>query len=299
MDPQSPSPSSRRQVFARRLLSTLALWSLVGAALYQRSDQALTLLIGFFGVMGCVEFARMLCHEPKGVTHGRFGLGLNLLYWVLALWHSLKRHEAPPMALDLAALCLSAQGAFLLCYRRPLEGSQTLQQIFATVFSTLYGCVFFGFVLRLLYSRPDGNQETAMAWLFYLLAVTKFSDMGAYAVGVLFGRHKMIPHISPAKSWEGLIGAALGSGLAAWSMHAIFGPALGAVSGVSALLLPMVICALAISGDLAESVLKRCLSTKDSGHALPGIGGVLDLTDSILFTAPVLYFYLNHFAARA
>jgi phosphatidate cytidylyltransferase len=117
--------------------------------------------------------------------------------------------------------------------------------------------------------------------------------MGAYALGVLIGKHKMIPHISPAKSWEGFVGAFIASFAGALTLLLLIPDKLLPLSLTQGLIIAPILCLTAISGDLAESVIKRCTHIKDSGHALPGIGGILDLTDSLLFTAPIFYFYLS------
>ncbi len=129
--------------------------------------------------------------------------------------------------------------------------------------------------------------------LLWLLAVTKFTDMGAYITGSLFGKHKMIPHISPGKTWEGFFGAILFAQLAACGIYALIPEKLSALdSWRHVIALGFLLALLAVIGDLAESVVKRSLHAKDSGNMLPGIGGGLDLIDSICFTAPALYFYL-------
>jgi phosphatidate cytidylyltransferase len=117
--------------------------------------------------------------------------------------------------------------------------------------------------------------------------------MGAYLTGSLVGKHKLVPHISPHKSWEGLAGAlvfAVGGSYGLWVLIpgklAVFGPMDVAILG---LLLGLA----AVIGDLAESIVKRSAEAKDSGGLLPGIGGVLDLIDSLLFTAPILFFYMR------
>jgi phosphatidate cytidylyltransferase len=200
------------------------------------------------------------------------------------------------MWLDLAALTASVHGSFLLCYRHQLEGALTLQRIFNTVFGVVYTVIFFGFIVRLMYFQPDGIGITGFFLVLFLIMVTKFSDMGAYAFGVVLGKHKMIPHISPAKSWEGFVGAFVGSFVAAIILLLAIPEKIAPIGWLHGMILAPVLCATAVTGDLAESVLKRCVAIKDSGHKLPGIGGILDLTDSLLFTAPVFYFYLSAIA---
>jgi phosphatidate cytidylyltransferase len=200
------------------------------------------------------------------------------------------------MWFDLAALTVAVQGAFLLCYRHELEGEATLQRIFSTVFGVVYTVIFFGFIVRLMYFRADGTGITGVFLMLYLVMVTKFSDMGAYLLGSLIGKHKMIPHISPAKSWEGLVGAVLASTIASVVLLATIPQHLAPLTWMHGFILVPILVFVAVTGDLAESVIKRCLEIKDTGHKLPGIGGILDLTDSLLFTAPIFYFYLSAIA---
>mgnify|MGYP000450384696 FL=1 len=118
--------------------------------------------------------------------------------------------------------------------------------------------------------------------------------MGAYIVGSMMGRHKMILHVSPGKTWEGFGGALLFSQIAACGLYALFPEYLSFFkSWGHVIFLGVLLSVLAVIGDLAESVLKRAINAKDSGKMLPGIGGSLDLIDSICFTAPALYFYLE------
>lgn len=128
-------------------------------------------------------------------------------------------------------------------------------------------------------------------FLLGAVLLVKSSDIGAYAVGMTVGRHKLIPWLSPGKTREGLAGgvataALVGTGLAVLtpvgdSIAAI--PLwLGAVAGAVAALTGQL-------GDLAESLLKRDAGVKDSGAILPGMGGILDVVDSLLFAGPALY----------
>jgi phosphatidate cytidylyltransferase len=293
--PTAPAPSKGR-VFFSRLFSTLLLWAIISAAIQWKSDWLLITLTGFFGVAGAVEYYRLLRSDVHARSFNFLGLCICLAYWGTMMWWVVRHKVAPPMWLDLAALTASVHGAFLLCYRHQLEGVITLQRIFATVFGVVYTVIFFGFIARLMYFQGDGEHTTGLFLVVFLVMVTKFSDMGAYVLGVIFGRHKMIPHISPAKSWEGLAGAFLFSFAAAALLLWWIPEKLAPLTLWPGLALAPVLCATAISGDLAESVLKRCTAIKDSGHKFPGIGGILDLTDSLLFTAPVFYFYLSAIA---
>lgn len=128
------------------------------------------------------------------------------------------------------------------------------------------------------------------------ILTVKASDIGAYFTGMSIGRHKMIPWLSPGKSWEGLVGgiafAAAVGGLLAWWSGSLPDPrdqvpvALGAVTGA-------VLGVVGPFGDLAESLLKRNAGAKDSGATLPGMGGLLDVVDSPLLAGPVVWWALH------
>lgn len=285
------SPPSKRRVFMSRLFSTLILWAIIWAAVKWNKDWLLISLIGFFGVAGAVEYFRLLRIDAQARSFNFLGLVICLAYWGTMMWWLIGLKKVPDMWLELAALTASVHGAFLLCYRHKLEGTITLQRIFSTVFGVVYTVIFFGFIARLMFFH-NTEATTGLYLVIYLVMVTKFSDMGAYAFGVLFGKHKMIPHISPAKSWEGLVGAFVTSFAGAVIMLYFKPEELLPLTWTHGLILAPILCAAGITGDLAESVIKRCTAIKDSGHAFPGIGGILDLTDSLLFTAPVFYFYM-------
>jgi len=117
--------------------------------------------------------------------------------------------------------------------------------------------------------------------------------MGAYVTGSLIGKHLLVPHISPKKTWEGFFGALAFSAGGGWGLLKLMPDELAWFTQLDALVLGVGLGFAAIIGDLAESIIKRSADAKDSGRMLPGIGGALDLIDSILFTAPLMYFYLR------
>jgi len=131
-------------------------------------------------------------------------------------------------------------------------------------------------------------QEHGLLPLLYLIAVAKMVDNGALFVGTLWGRHKLAPEISPAKTVEGVCGG-LFTGIAS---AVLLGPLCVGGRFLFFMIFGLTIGLLSILGDLAESLLKRRAGVKDSASLFPGIGGVLDLMDSILLSAPVGYFLL-------
>ncbi|MDR2770448.1 MAG: phosphatidate cytidylyltransferase [Clostridiales Family XIII bacterium] len=151
----------------------------------------------------------------------------------------------------------------------------------ATLTGILYIC-FFSYHVSLVEQLP---QHGRMVWLIFLAAFG--TDILAFFTGRVFGRHKLCPGISPKKTTEGAVGGFIGSVLFCGAFGYLFLPALlvhclilGAIGGVVSQL-----------GDLTASVFKRNLGIKDFGDLIPGHGGILDRFDSVLFTAPVIYYY--------
>ncbi len=287
--PARPAPS-KGKVFFIRLGSTLALWTLVTVALLMKLDWLLVVLTVLAGLGTSAEYFRLEAGDPRAKYYRWVGFGLCVVFWVLVAWLTIPQGKEPPWWLEVAMLAATMQLAFLPALAHALEGRATLVRIHFTIFGVVYTALTLGFLIRILFMEGPGSGRHL---LLMTVMVTKFSDMGAYAFGSWFGRHKMIPHISPAKTWEGLGGAFTGCYVAMVSMMLAVPEQLAPLNWTYALILAPILCIAAVIGDLAESVLKRCHSIKDSGTKLPGIGGILDLTDSLLFTAPLCYFYLR------
>ena len=138
-----------------------------------------------------------------------------------------------------------------------------------------------------------GLREQAPGTLLTLVGLTVVADSAAYFAGRRFGRRKLAPSISPGKTWEGAIGAALGVSLYILILLGL-APDLLPGPGLAVLAVAWLLLALSIVGDLFESALKRRAGVKDSGNLLPGHGGVLDRIDALLFVGPFAWFYLLH-----
>lgn len=136
------------------------------------------------------------------------------------------------------------------------------------------------------------HQEQGWSWLVFLIAVCKAGDVAAYLIGTAFGRHKLIPEVSPNKSWEGAFASLGGSLLAAWAVAAWAFPA-GQAPATTLWLGAAVVTNLGAQfGDLAESLIKRAGGVKDSAVAIPAFGGTFDLVDSFLLASPALANFL-------
>jgi phosphatidate cytidylyltransferase len=289
-----PPARLKPRTFFKRLISWLILWIIAIFAIFSGWQITSFLLIAAFGLAGQWEF--YLAQQEKGhKVFKQSGLFCGALLF-FTTWYFLIQNPDQARLMPLGeelVLVFSILGAFIRLVVNPQESQAPIITAALTILGLMYVPFLFNFVAVLAFLPGDQNVNRFL--IVYLLAVTKFSDVGAYVVGSLIGRHKMIPKVSPGKTWEGFAGAILTSLVISVAMaHWMGGHALTLTSAVVlGLLLPLV----SVLGDLAESVVKRDASIKDSGRSIPGIGGALDLIDSILFTAPVLYFYLQFTAA--
>jgi phosphatidate cytidylyltransferase len=157
---------------------------------------------------------------------------------------------------------------------------------------TLGGAIYTGGLLGYAPLLASVEETTThgggQTWMLMALLGTAACDTGAYLVGSLVGRHKLIPHISPGKTWEGLFGGVLGAVLAALALSGLL-----KIGWEEAVLLGVLVCVAAVCGDLVESLIKRAVGVKDSGTIIPGHGGILDRVDSILFVTVAVYWFVT------
>lgn len=285
----------------KRLLSTIALWSIVIGTVYFFHATGGVVLLAVFSTLAQHEFNNLL--EKSSIAPWQwatlafgfvlvllFGLNLQSLLGETS-WFS-QRCIIYLWILAAIALTLGALG----CVKNPA----TPNRLAGSVLSVAYVpgmMVFYALIVRdfghnATVSFPDrshpGIDDVGLA--IWVIAVAKFTDVGGYLVGRAIGKHKLAPSISPGKTWEGVaggIGLATLVSLAIWTfaphwMPFWFSPTL-------ALLLPLPIGIAAIISDLSESAFKRRAGVKDSGNCIPGIGGALDLADSLLLAGPVAY----------
>jgi phosphatidate cytidylyltransferase len=287
-----PLPSS----FLPRLLSTVLLWAAVVAVYVLRSEPGFAIMISIPVLISLWEYFALL--KSGGIAHHR-GMGMTAAVILIALNFLLLRSTSGLLQwsvfpCEYAVMAFFVMALFLREYGRNNPGRATAEAITFTLFGVVYIPWLFLFMAKLLYLTPHDEQGylTGQYLVLFVIAVTKFTDVGAFLCGSLFGRTPFFPNISPKKTWEGIIGGmALGVLVGAGVFH-FFGQHLPSFSVGLVCGLSFVLAIAGVAGDLAESLLKRSVHTKDSGHALPGIGGGLDLIDSLLFTLPLFYFIL-------
>ncbi len=279
--------------FYRRLLSTVILWILVCVTVFSGHEVGFFALILLMGMTSLWEFYRML--DGRDMPNFKyFGSILGAIFFI-GSFIILRQFGITALA-DFEEATLV--GIVLLVFVRQmvkgLDASPPLASMAYTLFGLLYIVFLFNFMTKIVYVTPrlESGVVTGQFYVLYLMVVTKFSDMGAYVTGSLIGKHPMVPRISPKKTWEGFCGAIGFSLLGSFGMLWLLGDRLALLNPTHATVLGLSLGFAAVVGDLAESVVKRATAAKDSGGILPGIGGTLDLIDSLLFTAPLLFFYL-------
>ena len=204
--------------------------------------------------------------------------------------------NAPEKAPDLLLLTL-AVFMIVLLITQTFRFQKDFSKMLTGIGVTLLGVIYVVFLGGFLVSMRVGFDETVVPFLStkllgYFFLVVMGSDVGAYFIGKSIGKRKLVPSISPNKTWEGFIGGImLVTGFAALSTL-IFFPELPYKISIP---LAMVMAVVGVSGDLAESAMKRGAKTKDAANLLPGHGGLLDRLDSLLFNAPILYYFARFY----
>ena len=288
---------SKAKIFLRRLITSVILWTVILAALFSSSslvsDGVFLIIVVVLALAGLTDFYGLA--EKRGVACfkwcGLLGGALLMVGTFLNLIGRIGTQGSPARVNDFETgfIILFVLG---LCVRQLVSksGASGITAIATTLLGLMYVPWLLNFIQKInFFPNVDGKY-----FLLYFILVTKFSDMGAYSVGSLIGRHKMIPRISPGKTWEGFAGAVLVSTAASLVFVHFFGGKMAGMNLFHATILGVILSVTAVIGDLIESLFKREAGVKDSGRLFPGIGGILDLLDSLLFNAPIMYLYLRH-----
>jgi phosphatidate cytidylyltransferase len=251
-----------------------------------------TVLVAVWGTLAALEFYRLVA-AAKVPPLTYFGLVWTLLF-ILSGDATLRNVIEPYFDLNLMVPLLLTIAVVI-----PLTGLLLRPQkaeAFTSWAWTLAGILYVGWLLSFLVALR--GAEDGRNWVFFALFTTFASDTAAFFVGRAWGRRKLAPSISPAKTWEGAIAGIFGAML----ISLIFVPGyfftwpnplhLPRLGYWSAVLLGLFVSILGQVGDLAESLFKRNMGVKDSGQLIPGHGGLLDRMDSVVFAGVVVYWYL-------
>lgn len=269
------APARTRQFDLRRLYTALALIPVVYIIIVHLVPWALTLLLLVVGSIALLELYNLSFSSrisPLLLGVGLAGFGLTLI-------QSHFSFSSSELLVGSALVALATVSASAVSTAHRWNDALVV----------LLGLLYIGFPLSTVVStRALSGGE----WLVLFLAVVTWaSDTGAYYVGTLWGKHPLLPSISPKKTVEGVLGGlilAVGVALLAQQWFA------SQLSLMDSLILGLLLTGMGLVGDLFESVIKRRTGVKDSGGILPGHGGMLDRLDSLLFTAPTFYYYVAY-----
>jgi phosphatidate cytidylyltransferase len=284
-DASADSPS-RANSLALRVASVSVLIPIVIAAAWWPWSTAI--LVGICIVLAIFEFAGIM---RRGGYAPRLWVGLLIS---LTFCTAAALQPVTPFDLSGAIICLSIIGS--LIYELIPGDRRSSLESWALTFAGAYyvgGLLSYFILLGQLNTPLHGGWLAFLhippgtSWILLALVVTWLQDTTAFFVGRLIGRHKMAPVLSPKKSWEGAAGGFVASALSAMLTVAVLGLP---ISYVTAALMGATAGVVGPLGDLVESLIKRQIGIKDSGQLIPGHGGILDRIDSLLFTAPVIYY---------
>lgn len=269
------APARTRQFDLRRLYTALALIPAVYIIIVHLVPWALTLLLLVVGSIALLELYNLSFSSrisPLLLGVGLAGFGLTLI-------QSHFSFSSSELLVGSALVALATVSASAVSTAHRWNDALVV----------LLGLLYIGFPLSTVVStRALSGGE----WLVLFLAVVTWaSDTGAYYVGTLWGKHPLLPSISPKKTVEGVLGGlilAVGVALLAQQWFA------SQLSLMDSMILGLLLTGMGLVGDLFESVIKRRTGVKDSGGILPGHGGMLDRLDSLLFTAPTFYYYVAY-----
>jgi phosphatidate cytidylyltransferase len=286
----------------RSLLMRLRTWwviAVVMTVVVLLGRPAVVIFVGLVSLLGMREYLSLVPERPRYrqvVIWAYLSIPLQYL-WIYLGWYELFIIFVPVLVFLLLTMRI-------VLLREP-EG-------FIHAVGTLHwGMMILVFCfshVAYLLALPDGSNPAggAVGWFLYLVLLTEFNDIAQALWGRPFGRHKVIPAVSPGKSWEGLAGGILCTTVLAVLLAPVLTPLGGAPTRFPALAAPgsfllspwsalagLLIAVAGFFGDLTMSAVKRDCHVKDSGSLLPGQGGILDRIDSLTFTAPVFFHFVN------
>jgi phosphatidate cytidylyltransferase len=204
----APKPSTPRSVFIFRFASTLVLWSIALGIIFSGYELAFFALIGTLGLLSLWEFYGMLDH--KGLPNFKItAMICGAVMLCGSFYYFSKIGPGHSYDFEMAVLLFFLLTVFARQMFSGLRDDAPLRTMAYTIFGLLYVLWLYNFITKIVYvvPRSPAGAVTGQFYVLYLVAITKFSDMGAYLTGSLIGRHQLIPHISPKKTWEGFFGA--------------------------------------------------------------------------------------------
>ena len=268
-------------MFTTRLISGIVL-VILAAFLLVKGGTLLFLVSLAISLIGLFELYRVMKIEKE--LPGLVGYGAVLAYYAI-VWTGMDRHVT---FLAIAALML-LMTIYVFTFPK-----FTTEQITVAFFGIFYVGLMFSYLYQVR-SMPDGK------YLVWLIVLSSWGcDTCAYCAGMLLGKHKMAPKLSPKKTVEGAVGGVLGAALLGFLYGAYFEGHMVELArpGVISAAACAIAAVISQIGDLAASAIKRNHGVKDYGHLIPGHGGILDRFDSMICTAPAIYFAVMFLGLR-
>jgi phosphatidate cytidylyltransferase len=272
----------------KRVFSSTLLWSIVVATMWFFRNTGAVVLGTLVSMLTLREFYRLM-HGCGYTPFDRLGTlcggAITLAPWI-ELRFGFPAHLMVPLATVVFAVRLLGE-------RTP---ETRVESLCSTLFGLVYVSLLLQYFIRLVLPLPNDSLSPngRLVLCLWVIAATKFCDMGGLLTGMAIGRHKLSPLISPKKTWEGAIGGTLASvaigATIAWLGRDALPPRMTPLLGG---LMALPIAVLGIVGDLVESVIKRRANIKDSAAIIPAMGGFFDMSDSLILTAPVGYFLIG------
>ena len=264
----------------KRIITALCgLPVLIAAVWFDKPLPWFTVMAVIWGLLAAFEF-----YSVAAVSRVRnllfFGLAWTLLFIVSPHFHN----DFLVLLLLTSAVVMSL---ILLVFFSQKEG------VFINWAWTIAGILYVGWLLSYLVAlRLDFGRN----WLFLALFATFGYDTFAFFVGRILGKHRLVPRISPGKTWEGAVGGVFGAVIICL-LFTLSTPLQVSLSYGQVILFGLLVSVFGQLGDLAESLLKRNMGVKESGKLLPGHGGLLDRMDSVVFVGVVAYYYVVAYSA--
>ncbi len=275
---ETNSKSKRLKSFLTRLVSGIFLIVSLVFILYT-GGTLLFFVCAFLSILGLIELFQVFKLANSRIAY--VGYLLTMFYYIMILYY-----RSSGILLFLIALLLLLLTFYVFSYPK-----FDIKQVSMIFFGIIYVAVTFSFIYLI---RTRNNYGIYFVWLIFISSWG--SDTCAYCVGMLFGKHKLSPILSPNKTIEGAIGGIIGASLlGALYTYILFYKIYDDIS--FSCIRVAVACAIGATismlGDLTASAIKRDFGVKDYGYVIPGHGGILDRFDSVIFTAPALYFILS------
>ena len=264
----------------QRLNSSLLLWSILLLIVWCFKLNAIAFLCVLVAVGAIVELLKLFKADTPVIRFNACLSGLFLAFSYVAL-----RHEIFDID-HIYAL------AFIILFHWSVFVAKTAKALFLSLFCFFYLTLNIHFLFKIAHLFL-WNNTTATLVILWVVLITKTTDIGAFCVGCSCGKHPLLTTVSPKKTREGVLGGILIALLVNVLFYVCFAKHLP-ILFIKSCVFTVCLAWGAVLSDLVESLLKRHLSVKDSGNIIPGIGGILDLVDSLLLNAPLAYWLLKY-----